>query len=160
MLQEMLNDLGVQNAQVSSWKIDAFATDYLSDDLESDDWRDRWQASWEVHVELGRPIEFMPRHTDLSLASDSTWKGDEPAPPKVMLVADFPDTADMERARQALESKPAAGIEVTESPANERQLLITLAGKAFFEKGAKPAVDAEELCQRHSGTTHWRDRAG
>jgi hypothetical protein len=165
MVKEMLDDIGAPKADVSGWKVDAFATDYLSDDLDSEDWEDRWQASWEVQVQLKRAIDFKPKPMDLveSLASDSTWKGEEPAPPKAMVVADFGDRQTTQNAQQLLTSEKARpavqGLEVIESPAHENQLLVTLpAGKSFFESHATAAVKIEEICQQQGGTTHWRER--
>jgi len=166
MVKEMLDDVGVPKAEVKEWKLDAFATDYLSDDLDSEDWEDRWQASWQVQVQLSRPIDFKPKSMDLvdSLASDRTWKGEEPLPPVAMVIADFGDAQTTQKVRQLLSSGKALpsvpGMEVIESPAHQNQLLITVpASKSFFEGGAEQAAKVEEICQKQGGTTHWRKRS-
>jgi hypothetical protein len=165
MVKEMLGDIGASKAEVSGWKLEFFATDYVSDDPDSEDWEDRWRASWRVRVQLGRPVDFKPKSMNLmeSLASDSTWEGDEAIPSKAVVVADFADHQTTQSARPLLTGwafTRVAGVEVIESPGRENQLLITLpASKSFFEGGAARAIQIEEICRGHGGTTHWRDRA-
>ena len=68
MIGEMLKDLGCPNDQVKDWSVKAFATDYLSDDLDTDDWRVPSLAAWREYLavkpELGVPALYYARTLD------------------------------------------------------------------------------------------------
>lgn len=162
MVAEMLNDLGVPSDRVKDWSVLPFATDYLSDDLNTDDWRDRWLTSYEVTVRMSGPIAFKAPSKYLieSLAADKTWTGDEPAPQWCTVVADFPSESERPRFEQAVTGR-SPDLKVEQSRAHDRQTLVSIpAGEAFFKGGAKLALSIEHLAREFGGTTHWRDRFG
>jgi hypothetical protein len=103
MLHEMLGDLGFPSLDIDDWAVSHAATDYLSDFRDSDDWRDRWLDTWTVEVHLKDAVELPERRRQTpTLASDKTWKGDEPAPNSALIVADFPDDEKLARMQATL----------------------------------------------------------
>lgn len=162
MIAEMLSDLKIPKDKVKDWKVRPFATDYLSDDLDSKDWEDRWQPSYEVTVQMSAPVKFKPsaRPTTGTLASDETWDDDEPVPPTCTVVVDFKREADQQRFDPAVKQL-SKELTVERGKALDRQILVSMpAGAAFFKKGAKLAVSVERLAHEFGGTTQWRDRYG
>ena len=162
MIGEMLKDLGCPNDQVKDWSVKAFATDYLSDDLDTDDWRDRWNASYEVKVRMNAAVKFSAPGEYLvdNLSGDKTWDGAEPAPDTCVVVADFPTEAERERFEPRAQGK-SKDLKIEKSAAHDRQALISMpAGESFFKQGARLAVTTEALVHEFGGTTQWRDRFG
>lgn len=99
MISTMLADMGLIQVKLEDWTVSRFATDYLSDDRDSDDWRDVWMDTWEIHLHTQRPIRYQPAPPGLvgTVAWDETWSaGDEPAPPTCTVVADFGRFRDVE----------------------------------------------------------------
>jgi hypothetical protein len=160
MISEMLSDLGCPHDQIKDWSVKAFATDYLSVDLHTKDWEDRWNHSYEVKVRMKRPVKFSTPNKYLveNLSGDETWDGEEPVPDTCVVVADFPSETERERFERAARSK-SKDLTLEKSPAHDRQTLISMpAGEAFFIKGAKLAVGIERLVHEFGGTSQWRGR--
>jgi hypothetical protein len=160
MVVEMLTDVGWQGGHLGAWTVGAFATDYLSDDRDSADWVDRWNASFAINVQLSGNPKFSRTDSYLiaTMASDKTWRDDLPVPELCLVVADFRNEADRRKfaaAAQLLDGE----LNVRRSCAHDRQAFVYIpASEAFFEKGAGIALEVEELALSVGGTTHWRDR--
>jgi len=163
MIREMLHDLGCPNDQVKDWSVRPFATDYISVDLNTDDWRDRWNASYQLKVHMKAPVKFSApsaptKYLVDNLSGDDTWEGEKPVPDTCLVVADFPGDAERERFEPAARAK-SKDLTVEKSPAHDRQALISMrAGESFFKQGARLAVTAEALVHEFGGTTQWRGR--
>lgn len=94
MVEQMLQDLGVPGVAFSSWSVRHFVTNYLADDLDSDEWQDTWNDHWRVDVRLDAPLQRTWSDLELlrTYASDASWEGDPPEPPyECVVVTDFPE---------------------------------------------------------------------
>jgi hypothetical protein len=163
MIGEMLHDLGCPNDQVKDFTVRPFATDYISVDLHTDDWHDRWNASYELKVRMKQPIKFSAssdpnQYLVGNLSGDDTWEGERPAPNACLVVADFPSDAERQRFEPAARAK-SKDLKVETSSAHDRQTLVWMpADESFFEQGAKLAVSIEALTGEFGGTNQWRGR--
>jgi len=92
MIATMLADMGLLQVDVERWELSRFATDYLSDDLDSDDWRDVWMDTWEIRLWTGRPVRYQPPPPGFvgTVAWDETWGGrGTPPADTCTVIADF-----------------------------------------------------------------------
>jgi hypothetical protein len=92
MVEQMLRDLGVPDIAFTSWRVGHFVTNYLADDLDSDEWEDVWNDNWRVDVQLATPLKRTWSDLELirTYASDASWTGEPPEPPfECVVVADF-----------------------------------------------------------------------
>lgn len=114
MLVEMMHDLGFKPVDIDDWAVSHLATDYLSDNRDSEDWEDRWMGTWSVEVHL-KDAAALPerRRRTPTLASDETWEGKEPAPSAALVVADFKDDDSLKQMKAALDAlgHSPAGLE-------------------------------------------------
>lgn len=134
MVDRMLADLGVARPDVEDWSLDHVASSYLSDNLDSADWREVWLDTWRVRVRTPKPAEHGGRGTDLvsTYAFDETWDGDEGAAASICLVvADFYDPSTIARGKVALNwigmpgrAEAIVSDIVEQAPALKRQPLM------------------------------------
>ena len=105
MVAQMLRDLGVPDIAFSSWRVSHFVTNYLADDLDSDDWEDIWNDNWRVDVRLVTPLQRSWSDLELirTYASDASWPGETPDPPfECVVMADFLETGALTHAEALL----------------------------------------------------------
>lgn len=115
MLDEMTRDFGFETLAIDDWAVRHMATDYFSDERESDDWRDRWMYTWEVEVHARDAVKLPTSKGEVpTLAHDKTYGGEEQMPAEALVVADFKhekalrqlvDTVGTLAAPQALETR-------------------------------------------------------
>jgi hypothetical protein len=107
MIAEMLDDLGAEEVSFEQWSIDRFVTDYLVDLPYGENWRDIWAETYEIKIQLSKPINLNVKDTDLirTFASDESAKGRGlQLPVKCVMVADFYSPESIAIAKQILTS--------------------------------------------------------
>lgn len=106
MVTKMLVDLGLPEVSFEKWTTRRFITNYLADDLDSEDWEDIWTETWEIEVKTAALVQWEASDIDLTRtrAYDDTWQGDPmPMPIECVLVADFYSTEAIAHAVEILE---------------------------------------------------------
>jgi len=154
MVATMLADMGLLQVEVERWTLSGFATDYLSDAEDGDDWRDRWMDSWEINLRTGRPIRYEPGPTGLvgTVATDDTWSGDEPAPETCTVIADFARFREVEVALSVFARLARAedGDDFVRSVHGHLQRAPESALRALWERQAEaPGPVTAAACRTH-----------
>ncbi|MGD9932240.1 MAG: hypothetical protein AB7T37_00840 [Dehalococcoidia bacterium] len=88
-----LDDLGIEDVRVKSWRLEHFLTDYRSEEPDSDDWRAVWLDTWEIAVEMtGKPAAVHPEAVVGTRSYDDSWSGDfdTELPATLVVFLDFP----------------------------------------------------------------------
>src|SRR5215467_11881837 len=77
MIEQMLKDLGIADAAFESWTVRRFLTNYLTNDPDSEDWRDSWAETWELRLSLSRPLQDHKNRFELghTREHDHSWDG-------------------------------------------------------------------------------------
>ncbi|NTX62828.1 hypothetical protein HUA74_19460 [Myxococcus sp. CA051A] len=144
MVEQMLSDLGIPNTPFTSWRVSHFATNYLADDLDADDWEDIWNDHWQVEVQLAQPLQHTWSDFELrrSFASDSSWTGEPSQPPMdCLVVADFLDGAAIPHAEvvlKQLEALRSGALTPSELQREVAEAPPTLIAELAQELGAWP----------------------
>lgn len=104
IIEAMLKDLGIQNAAFQTWTTtNRFITNYLTDDPDSDDWRDSWAETWDIVVQFDAPAsvnkdQYYPRRT---FEIDRSWNGDTSMfPVECVVIANFAGPENIDRAQK------------------------------------------------------------
>jgi hypothetical protein len=166
--------LGIQ-ADIVRWSITTCRSQYFSDFIGEDDWRDNWQLVWKLSMTARKNIgEITPTAepwVGLDVLDD-TWKiapDDHSAAVEGLVIADFRTVAAREKARATIARH--AGIErfrerlglaaptfsTGMAYGKYPQLLIQLGQLpgAFFADGADYAESVTEVCTKAKGSVHY-----
>jgi hypothetical protein len=100
MIAKMLEDMGLRDVAAEGWSIDRFATDYLSDDRESDNWEDIWIDTCEIRIRTPQHVQYEPEAPGFveTFAWDDTWTGEPTVPDRCSVIADFENGHQLELA--------------------------------------------------------------
>jgi hypothetical protein len=180
-MQVLLRDIGVE-ADVLKWSVQAFRSNYYSELVGTDDWRDNWILNWKVRVETAEVLDPLPMRdfpfieTD---AIDSTWVSTKmPGNDTIvncLVISDFDREAELEEAQNVIAETVSNGKlkELREKYSAElptfsrseilgeyKQLQVDLSKfpGSFFAQGADYAEEVIELCRKMNGTVNFLDR--
>jgi hypothetical protein len=177
-IEHLLKDLGVK-ANVEGWSIKPYRSNYYTDFLGEEDWRDVWQIVWKGYISTAEKISALPKIIGPYIGSDATDQSAsfanrlrEEEEVSCLVVSDFESEERRLRAQEAIlnddlvkkmqrnygVSKPTFCH--TESLGKYKQLQADL-GKfqsSFFAQGANYAEHVLELCKQEGGTVHFADR--
>jgi hypothetical protein len=114
MLGDMLRDWGFEAVDIDDWAVRHMATDYLSDERDSEDWRDRWMSTWEIEIQAEDAVALPARKWEVpTLAHDKTYGGEEQIPAEALVVADFKSEKPLDQLVEILGGlgEPDGGVE-------------------------------------------------
>lgn len=175
--ESILKDISVE-ANVTAWTPVPYRSNYYSEYIDEEDWRDIWQVVWKVRVETSSKINTLQPHSLVSWiptdAIGEEWL-DKPdgEPVGCLAISDFDSEAMLQKAQakiannallkkmreQYLVGEPI--FSRSEILGQYQQLQIDL-GKfedSFFQKGADYAELVLKLCKQMGGTVHFEDRS-
>jgi hypothetical protein len=173
-LEALLRDAELE-VEVDRWSIEAYRSKYYSEYLDGEDWRDIWPVVWKVRVRAAREIGRMPKMSHRWIESNATgpnWTQGPKADASVgcLVVADFADRKDLEKAEQAVaggELEASRREHSAKPPSFDRahlkrfwELQIDLGefpGR-FFSEGAPYAESVINTCEKAGGRTHFEQR--
>src|SRR5215203_4623600 len=100
--------------KVADWKVKKYRSKYYTDFLGEDDWRDNWQIVWRAQVTATTDIKSLPEMDEPWIGideNDTTWKttvDDEDETVGCLVVADFKNKSDMEKAEKEIKENAKA----------------------------------------------------
>ncbi|HAG83326.1 MAG TPA: hypothetical protein DCL61_19825 [Cyanobacteria bacterium UBA12227] len=161
MVAKMLNDLSSPEVSVEEWSIDNFLTDYLMDYPPSDNWEDIWSDTYEIKLQLSKPIKLEVKNTDLirTFAHDETWEG-EPLhfPIKCVVVADFYDFESLAKAKSILDR--VGKLRENTSLIDELHSQVPHVPKQMFQNIYEAFLELGKYQEKTSSELSVRQRAG
>jgi hypothetical protein len=172
-IQSVLKDIGVE-ASVKSWTIKVYRTNYYSDYLGEEDWRDIWQPVWKLHVVTDEEIRALPKRKTPWMGTNATGKNlldrpDRNAIISCLVISDFKSEAALRKAQSALtnadfkqlQAQYSAGepqFSRSEVLGKYKQLQIDLGefGEEFYASRADYAEQVIEICKNAKGIVHYK----
>jgi hypothetical protein len=151
---------------------------YYSDYRDEDDWQDVWPVVWTVKLNINSNVADV-------CADQVPWFGTnlagvtwikEPGETEsiaCMVVADFDDVVSLEAAQHEIEQgawrdaesfahEGLSQIKFVRSKAQckypQLQVCFGAVAPSFFSSGARHAMEIEEICRTHGGTTDYEAR--
>ena len=141
MMKDFSHDLGIPDASIEGWTVRHFITNYLADDIESDQWDDIWGDTWEIRIRLQSPVDYKIKEDELvrTWAVDDSWKGKvSNFPSECVLVVDFNNKKDVLRAEgilQELSNRISKGVSKDQKSVFSKSIEKTLHN---IQKGYPP----------------------
>ena len=173
--QEIVSTMGI-NKKVADLKITAYRSSYFSEYMDSDDWQDVWQIVWRWFIHFPSPIGKLQELKDPWLGINFAGKSyidspEDEQPINCLVIADFDTRADLEIARNAINSKEVVKYrEIHKLPVPHfyesiafckyHQLQIDLGRfeNHFYLNRAEYATMILERCRKAGGTTNHLER--
>lgn len=175
-IESLLKDIGIK-VGIANWSIEPYRSNYFSEYLDEEDWRDIWQVIWKVKVETIEEIGSLPKKKIPWIETNATghdWLK-RPADNAIigcLVIADFNSETALKKAQEAItvdrllkqmQKKYSVGIPTfsgSEVIGKYKQLQVDLGkfpGK-FFASGPDYAERVIELCKKAKGTVHYAAR--
>lgn len=175
LFETLLADMGVE-AEVASWSLEPYRSNYYTDFLGEIDWRDIWQLVWKTRLITTEDIVTFPEFEGPYIeteAFDDTASFEntisDAAVVGCLIVSDFKSDTALLRAKSAIIStdfsdmwqKYSVGRPVFSYSlmGKYKQLQVDI-GKFsgnFFAQGADYAEQVLELCKQAGGTVHFQN---
>jgi hypothetical protein len=167
MVTEMIEDITNEKIKIKDWSLHHLVTNYITDNPESDDWRNVWMDTGEIKVRLDKSLTLNLKDTDLirTYARDKSWDGNllPIMPIECRIITDFRTAEEVHPAVDALGKKFKAVIEsfqVIQRPGLPKRVEISIGKQTipFFEEGARLAWRVIGLCHELGGVTSWHEK--
>lgn len=174
-IEHILTDINIKT-DVASWSIEPFRSNYYSDYLDEDDWRDTWQPVWRISIVTTKKIDSLPSYKEPSIETNATGKDWEARPSDdatigCLVIADFKSETSLEKAKAAIvgsrlkQMREKYSVDTPTFYRSEvlrkyKQLQINLGRFPgdFFAQGADYAEQVMDICKKAKGTVHYEDR--
>jgi len=177
-IENLLRDIGIE-ANVASWLIKPCRSNYYTDFLGEDDWRDVWQLVWKTRAVTMEEITGLPKLSEPyieSEADDESWsfadRLHDDATVGCLVISDFDNEEDRQKTQAAIAndeliknmqkqySVSTLTFSYSELLGKYKQLQIYLGDfpGEFFAQGADYAEHVLELCKQAGGTVHFQSR--
>lgn len=171
----ILADIGIE-AKIVHWLPTPYRSNYYTDYLDLDDWRDTWTIVWQAKITTDRPITSLTQNDLMSwIPTDTTVHQWLPSPKDdeaiaCLAVSDFDSELSRQQAEKAiisfaelnapeLRTKPRFYKQMILKKYYQLQIDLGLFPSAFYQSGADYAQQILNLCKEAGGTVHNEDRS-
>lgn len=174
-VENLLPDLKIK-AKIETWSLLPYRSNYYSEYLDEDDWRDRWQIIWKFSILMEEYFVKLPAITIPWIATNATgqkwWNGpDDNDSINCLVVSDFNSNSKLREAQQAITQEkklalfrkkysvrlPKFSYSEVLGKYKQLQIDLDLFPAIFFEQGADYAEEVLELCKQFNGTIHYQE---